>query len=95
MINLSFGSTLGSLCLNKQGELSFESILPDAEDSGSFFKRPFKTEQADDASTVLDGASGILSQGGGYAFSVRSGFLSNISSVNTPKSFFSKRSATT
>jgi len=33
----------------------------------------------------------MLSQGGGGTFSVRSGFLSNIT-VETPKSFFSKRS---
>jgi len=40
---------------------------------------------------MLDGASAILSQGGGRStFSVKSGFMSNIT-VETPKSYFSKR----
>ena len=48
-------------------------------------------QDGSDIGSVIDGASAILSQGGKTAFTVKSGFLSNIT-VESPKSFFSKRS---
>ena len=40
---------------------------------------------------MIDGASAILSQNGGATFSVRTGYLSNMS-VETPQSVFSRKS---
>jgi len=95
-VKVNFGKQLGCLCLNLSGHLNFETTQNDyGGDTLSFFK-PSKSvrDNGSDASTVLDGASAILSGGGGMAFSVKSGFLSNIT-VDTPKSFFSKRSTHT
>lgn len=43
-------------------------------------------------SHAIDNASAILSQNGGRTFSVRTGFLSSITSIATPKSTYSQRS---
>ena len=46
--------------------------------------------EREDAQSVIDNASAILSMGGGTGtMSVRSGFLSQISSVATPATCFS------
>jgi len=42
---------------------------------------------------VIDGASAILSQGGGTTFSVKSGYLASLGSIGTPRSKISKASA--
>jgi len=93
-VRINFGRQLGSLCLNLSGHISFEAPVKAEDDSLSFFRAVKTTrDNGSDAGSVLDNASAILSRGGGYAFSVKSGFLSNIT-VETPKSFFSKRSNT-
>jgi hypothetical protein len=81
---------LGSLRLYKNGELSFETGQLSATmtilnlDTKSVLSARMK-ERDEDASTVLDRASGIMSFNGGSNFSVKSSFLDKLS-VLTPQS---------
>ena len=76
--------------LSMSGEIYFErpndmhTTVGDYEDSRSIFKSRNKIRS--DAISVIDAASSILSQGGGNAFSVRSDFFKQLSSVATPAS---------
>lgn len=73
---------LGSLCLFKNGELSFTNFEDGIDnDTLSLLSHRLKPRQIDTIS-IIDRASAILSSGGIHKagnFSVRSSFMDNIS----------------
>jgi len=93
---LSMGVRFGGIVLSMSGEIYFERgsqiTGQDFDEVRSIFKSRNKIRS--DAISVIDAASSILSQGGGKAFSVRSDFFKQLSSVATPASNFSKSTKT-
>ena len=89
--------SLGHLCVSKSGELSFIEISDMNEkyltiDKDECYADDRTRPGEDELSSIIDGASAILSQGGGMTFSVKSRFMASLSSVKTPRSQMSMSS---
>ena len=86
--------------VSKTGELTFKeqgdggeppASQPDDDGWGAVLDTRSRTE--DEISSMIDGASAILSQGGGTTFSVKSrSFMASLASVRTPRSKISQAS---
>lgn len=79
---------LGALHVLKNKEIFFSGDVAPVQNTENDYDFLYEAKSgAQEVSTVLDGASAILSQkGGGGLLSVRSGYLSTLSSVKTPRS---------
>jgi hypothetical protein len=64
-------------------------IIEPGEDNYSLFEARNREQEL---SSVIDGASAILSKNGGHILSCRSSILSDMQSIKTPRSNVSKRS---
>jgi hypothetical protein len=79
------------LNVSKTGELSFIELSDVNEKYLTIDKEECYADDRtrpgeDELSSIIDGASAILSQGGAMTFSVKSRFMASLSSVKTPKS---------
>ena len=89
--------SFGHIVVSKSGQISFALLNQDSDQYSTINKEECyqdnRNQREEELSTMIDGASAILSQnGGGMTFSVKSSFMAGLSSVRTPKSHFSSRS---